>query len=77
MLILSAHATRQCVRRGITLAEISEAVASPSATYRSRVAPMEKLVILGATASGRRLKVVVLAHDNAFVVTVADRDQEG
>jgi hypothetical protein len=34
-------------------------------------------VILGTTARGRRLKVVVLARDERFVVTVADRDEEG
>ena len=72
---LSLHAARQAARRGITLAEIDEALTGRSTSYRSRQAP-DKLVVLGATHSGRRLKIVVLVANPSFIVTVADRDSE-
>jgi len=34
------------------------------------------MVVLGRTAAGRRLKIVVEAADEQFVWTVADRDEE-
>lgn len=34
------------------------------------------LVVLGQTAAGRRLKIVIEAADEQFVWTVADRDEE-
>ncbi len=55
----------------ITAAEVDEALASPETSYGGR--PEGRLVVLGRTRAGRRLKVV-LAGD--VVVTVADRDEE-
>jgi len=34
------------------------------------------MVVLGRTAAGRRLKIVVEGADERFVWTVADRDEE-
>jgi len=71
----SRHATRRMVGRHISPAEVEEAWTSRDATY-AVLGPKagRRLVILGTTASGRRLKVVVLARDERFVVTVADRE---
>lgn len=74
----SGHARRRMAQRGITATEIEEAAADPSrTTFPSAELPQERLVILGETRAGRRLKLVVLADDNEFVITVADRDSEG
>ena len=65
-------------QRGISTTEVEEAVADPGrTTFPSADLPQERLVILGETKAGRRLKLVVLADDNEFVITVADRDSEG
>jgi hypothetical protein len=58
-------------RRTISADEVSEAVANPETSYAGR--PEGRVVVLGRTTAGRRLKVV-LAGD--VVVTVADRDEE-
>lgn len=50
---------------------MSEEVANPETSYAGR--PEGRVVVLGRTTAGRRLKVV-LARD--VVVTVADRDEE-
>jgi hypothetical protein len=62
-------------RRGIRRDEVEEAIANrgtmyPSADDESRV------VILGRTAAGRSLKVVVERDDHDCVITVADREDE-
>ena len=74
----SRHATRRMESRNISPDEVAEAWTSRDATY-AVLGPKagRRLVILGTTASGRRLKVVVLARDERFVVTVADREEEG
>lgn len=73
----SYHASEQMIERDITAAEVAEAASQPTTTYSSnRPGRADRTVILGTTASGRRLKVVVLTADPDYVVTVADRDQE-
>ena len=73
---LTGHALKQMKRRHISLMEVEEALASPETSYPSREYPDDRVVVLGSTSGGRRLKIVVLADDNEFVVTVADRDTE-
>lgn len=70
------HARRRMVERHISEAEVAEALAARETSYPSR-RRSQRLVVLGRTAGGRRLKVVVLVADEEFVITVADRDQEG
>jgi Domain of unknown function (DUF4258) len=67
----SHHARQQMSRRRISADEVSAAVAHPETSYAGR--PEGRVVVLGRTTAGRRLKVV-LAGD--VVVTVADRDEE-
>jgi hypothetical protein len=55
----------------------AEVLSNPQTTYRSsEPGKPDRIVILGATATGRRLKVVVDAADPQFVVTIADRGEE-
>lgn len=63
--------------RAITAQEIDDVLAVPETVYRSRT-HTDRLVVLGTTQSPRlrRLKIVVLASDTSYVVTVADRDSE-
>lgn len=61
--------------RGIDRTEIQEALANVETTYASTDAD-DRVVVLGRTEGGRRLKVVVEAHDREAVITVADRDSE-
>jgi len=61
--------------RRITALEVAEALADRETSYPSRRRP-DRLVVLGLTAAGRRLKVVIEAADERFVWTVADRDKE-
>lgn len=61
--------------RRISTAEVDEVLDAPEVTYPSRTHE-DRMVILGQTLAGRRLKVVVLAADPQTVVTVADRDSE-
>ncbi len=58
-------------RRRITAEEVAEALENPQTSYPGR--PEGRLVVLGRTNDGRRLKVV-LAGD--VVVTAADRDED-
>ena len=58
------------VQRRITAADVDHALAHAETSYGGR--PEGRLVVLGRTSAGRRLKVV-LAGD--LVVTVADRDE--
>ncbi|MGH9039575.1 MAG: DUF4258 domain-containing protein [Acidimicrobiia bacterium] len=68
----SRHALRRMAGRHISPAEVEEAWASRNTTYARLVQRAKhRLVILGTTAGGRRLKVVVLARDERHVVTVA------
>ena len=76
VLFLSVHAVRQMKRRNITRAEVVEAIEQPDTTYPSEDYPGERIVILGRTLSGRRLKIVTEAHNRECVITVADRDGE-
>lgn len=62
-------------QRGITRQEIDEALGNRHTEYPSQDFP-DRLVILGGTNSGRRLKIVVLKDDQGYVITVADRDSE-
>lgn len=65
-------------RRRITEVEVEEALADPGRVrYPSADYPEERVVILGDTQGGRRLKIVVPADDNETVITVADRDSGG
>jgi uncharacterized DUF497 family protein len=72
---MSGHAQRRLAERGITLEEAQEAVDGREIAYPSEEYPDERVVILGRTSAGRRLKVVVSAADNDVVITVADRDR--
>lgn len=69
------HAVRRMALRQIAPAEVAEALAKRETTYRSRRQPTRN-VVLGSTAAGRRLKVVVETPDEKYVWTVADRDEE-
>ncbi len=62
-------------QRGVAEAEIDEVLANPSIRYTSET-HRDRTVVLGATSTGRRLKVVVLTTMPDYVVTVADRDEE-
>lgn len=59
-------------RRGITAAEVEQALASRETSYPGR--PETRTVVLGRTTAGRRLKVVIAGD---VIVTVAGRDEEG
>lgn len=72
----SLYLQKRMAQRRITEAEIDEALGNAQTTYASAQGPQPRLVVLGTTAAGRRLKVVVLQADPEFVVTVADRDDE-
>jgi hypothetical protein len=76
VLILSVHATRRMKQRNITRAEVVEALQHADTTYPSEDYPDERIVVLGHTLSGRRLKIVTEAHNRECVITVADRDGE-
>ncbi len=67
----SRHARQQMARRRISADEVSAAVANPETSYAGR--PEGRVVVLGRTVAGRRLKVVLAGE---VVVTVADRDEE-
>jgi hypothetical protein len=69
------HALARMAERSITGAEVAQALGDRETTYPSRRRP-NRLVVLGRTAAGRRLKVVVEVGDERFVWTVADRDEE-
>jgi hypothetical protein len=56
-------------RRAITVQEVEEALANRETSYAGR--PADRVVVLGRTSTGRRLKVVVAGN---VVVTAADRD---
>ncbi len=75
LLRFDQHALARMAGRGITASEVAEALADRETSYPSRRRP-DRLVILGHTAAGRRLKIVVEAADERFVWTVADRDKE-
>jgi hypothetical protein len=57
-------------RRGITAEEVDEALANQETSYAGR--PAKRVVVLGRTRAGRRLKVIVAGN---VVVTAADRDE--
>ncbi len=59
------------VRRRISADEVHDAVANPETSYAGR--PADRVVVLGRTTDGRRLKVVLAGE---VVVTAADRDDE-
>lgn len=69
---LYVHAVRRMEQRGITRQEIKEALQSPDTTYPSEDDPT-RLVILGKTAEGRPLKIVVEQDNREAIVTVAER----
>jgi uncharacterized protein DUF4258 len=71
----SRHATEQMAERTIAAHEVEEAVANPETTYTQRRPDGDRLVVLGITVAGRRLKVVLRAADPDFVITTADRDE--
>ena len=62
-------------QHGISRNKIEQVLQNPEITYPSD-SGQDRIVLLGTCQpEGRRLKVVVLASDREFVVTVADRDQ--
>lgn len=67
----SRHAQQQMARRRISADEVAEAVKKPETSYAGR--PAGRVVVLGRTSVGRRLKVVLAGEVG---VTVADRDAE-
>ena len=58
LLRFDQHALSRMSGRGITALEVAEALADRETSYPSRRRP-DRLVILGRTAAGRRLKIVV------------------
>lgn len=65
--------------RGISEDEVEDAWANRGVTTTEPARPPHTgavLVIRSTLASGRRLKVVVPAGDERFVITVADQDEE-
>lgn len=76
MLFLSIHALQQMRRRDVDRAEILEALENRETVYVS-AEDASATVVLGRTAQGRRLKVVVNSRNQEHVITVADRGQEG
>lgn len=75
MLFLSVHAFRQMQRRSISRDEVAQVIALHDTMYPSAEDP-SRTVLLGRTATERRLKVVVETANYEVVVTVADRDRE-
>jgi hypothetical protein len=73
---LSLHAVDQSTKRSITRDEIQQTLANVQTQYPSEEAD-DRIVVLGTTENGRRLKIVVLRDDPNYIVTVADRDDEG
>lgn len=69
------HALTRMAGRHVTAAEVAQALGDRETTYPSRRRP-HRMVVLGRTAAGRWLKIVVEAADEQFVWTVADRDEE-
>ena len=67
----SRHAETQMSRRGITAAEVREALDNRETSYPGR--PPSRTVVLERTSAGRRVKVVVVGK---VVVGVANRDEE-
>jgi hypothetical protein len=61
--------------RRIAISEVSEVSDHPETSYEFRYRP-DRRVVLGRTAAGRRLKVVLTKDDPPAVITVADRDVE-
>jgi hypothetical protein len=76
VLFLSEHAKLRMDQRNITRAEVVEALQQADITYPSEDYPDERIVVLGRTLSGRRLKIVTEAHNREWVITVADREGE-
>lgn len=74
-MFLYVHALAQMRRRNITRDEIVQALAAVETRYPSADDP-GRVVTLGRTLDGRRLKIVTEADDMEAVVTVADRDRE-
>lgn len=70
------HALEQMSARSITVEEVARALDEPETTYPSPHHD-DRMVLLGATKAGRRLKIVVPAADPHVIITVADRDHEG
>jgi len=76
----SAHARRRMASRRISEAEVEEAWATRHVSAYERSGPFHEgdvLVIRSTLPSGRRLKVVVAADDERFVITAADQNEEG
>lgn len=61
--------------RRITEREVAEVLEHRDTEYDSRH-HSDRLVVLGRTRSGRRLKLVVTKSQPTLVVTAADRDEE-
>ena len=79
MLRYAHHARRRMAGRSISEAEVEEAWSARHVTAREPARARRSgdvLVIRSALRSGRRLKVVVSADDERFVITVADQDEE-
>ena len=72
---LTLHAEDRCRDRGITHAEIAEALNNPGTVYCSPD-DATRTVTLGTTRAGRRLKVVSRTNDLGVIISVADRDDE-
>ena len=67
------------VGRSISEAEVNEAWATRHVTVHERAGARRSgdvLVTRSTLRSGRRLKVVVSAGDERFVITLADQDEE-
>lgn len=79
MLRYGAHAERRMAARRISAGEVEEAWANRGVTVTEPARPPhtgEVVVIRSTVGSGRRLKIVVPADDERFVITVADQDEE-
>ncbi len=71
----SRYVQNRMSERGISVAEVDAVLAAPQTTYGSELYD-DRVVVLGQTLAGRRLKIVVLKADPDHVITVADRDKE-
>ena len=67
----SHHARQRMAERGYTRQDVEFVVRNPEGTYTDRNG---NLSVVGTTANGKRMRVVLAVQDKARVVTVAPRD---
>lgn len=70
------HAQRRMRDRLISDGEVRDVLDLGRETQYVSESHPDRIVVLGSTSMGRRLKIVLLANDETQVVTVMDRDEE-